>query len=172
MANTGAINTGATLIVLIYSLYASYLLSWKFDAGPVLYFSIFVCAFLLLRTAVSPLIDMWSKLPSAQITADTEDPTMNADTCSALFMDPSKGNLMDAMTGYVKEPPSRGVCPIGFVPTPATNTDRPDPKLDIPAGSSFFHYCVPVKPSNPRAESSTPTSQAASNNRYMIYSEY
>lgn len=188
MANTGAIYTGATLIVLVYSLYASYLLSWKFDAGPVLYFFIFVCFFVLLRLAVSPLVDLWARGQSTiqTVTATAEDPQIDPDTCSALFTDPSTGDLMDAMTGYKSEPPIGHTCPNGFVPMPsATNpaqasTDPSAAETPLPTGSSFFHYCTaaPAAPSRVSVRSFTPTSQAKdkrstpSNNRYTFYSEY
>ena len=188
MVDTGAIYTGATLIVLVYSLYASYLFSWKFNAGPLMYWFIFVCSFLLLRLAVSPVIDLWARGQSTiQTVATAEDPQMNADTCSALFTDPSTGDLMDAMTGYKSEPSSGRTCPAGFVPMPsATNpgqtTDPNAAETPLPTGSSFFHYCTaaPAAPSRVSVRSFAPTSQAQvqakqttpSDNRFTFYSEY
>ena len=183
MANTGVIYTCATLVVLLYSLYASYLLSWKLDAGPVLYFVIFVCSFLLLRLAVSPLIELWSRVPLTDQEVATKEPQMNANTCSALFTDPSTGDLMDAMTGYIDEPPSHFTCPAGLATPPTTVTpgqpisQTTPAESTLPSDSSFFHYCVPVKPSRPLG-SSTRASQAATQrktspkNRYSFYSEY
>ncbi len=182
MVSTGAIYTCATFIVLVYSLYVSYLLSYKFNAGPIMYFVIFLSSFVLLRLALSPLINLWSQVPlTPQDEVVVGDPKMDENTCTALFTNPSNGDVMDAMTGYVKEPPTHLSCPVGFVPLPAGLTGNSPPlpsETNLPNGSSFFHYCSPIESSKqpvrpPPAKTKKANQQTTvSKNRFSFYEEY
>lgn len=191
MVSAGAVSTGATLAVLIYSLYVANLLAWKFNAGPVLYFVIFVISFLMLRLTVSPLVSIWANHESAiENPSSVPESTPSQDTCAALFQ-VSNGDLMDDMTGYSKEKLPSQTCPI----TPPTNatgptTQPPYGQMEpgLPPGSSFFHFCSPNDQPKPKPVQQSkllprpnpaptvrpaPTVEAArcsvSSNRYSFY---